>query len=70
MQMAVGLFLELIMLLQKNQRNEKNFLTVDAIKMGAFDYISKPYKIDEIKVLVKKAGKHWNVIYSNEGKSD
>lgn len=42
---------------------------VDAIKMGAFDYISKPYKIDEIKILVKKAGKHWNVIYSNEGKS-
>jgi len=31
---------------------------VDAMKLGAFDYITKPFKADEIKVVVKKALEH------------
>ena len=31
---------------------------VDAMKLGAFDYITKPFKADEIKVVVKKALDH------------
>ncbi len=31
---------------------------VDAMKLGAFDYITKPFKADEIKVVVKRALEH------------
>ncbi len=31
---------------------------VDAMKLGAFDYITKPFKAEEIKVVVKKALEH------------
>jgi DNA-binding NtrC family response regulator len=31
---------------------------VDAMRLGAFDYITKPFKADEIKVVVKKAIEH------------
>ena len=31
---------------------------VDAMRMGAFDYITKPFKADEIKIVVKKAIDH------------
>jgi DNA-binding NtrC family response regulator len=31
---------------------------VDAMRLGAFDYITKPFKADEIKVVVKKALEH------------
>ncbi|HPC47755.1 MAG TPA: sigma-54 dependent transcriptional regulator, partial [Deltaproteobacteria bacterium] len=31
---------------------------VDAMKLGAFDYITKPFKADEIKIVVKKALDH------------
>ncbi len=31
---------------------------VDAMKLGAFDYLTKPFKADEIKVVVKKALDH------------
>ncbi|HPS93404.1 MAG TPA: response regulator, partial [Deltaproteobacteria bacterium] len=31
---------------------------VDAMRLGAFDYITKPFKADEIKVVVKKALDH------------
>ncbi|MGC9324323.1 MAG: sigma-54-dependent transcriptional regulator, partial [Desulfomonilia bacterium] len=31
---------------------------VDAMKLGAFDYITKPFKAEEIKVVVKKALDH------------
>ncbi len=32
---------------------------VKAIQEGAFDYISKPFRIQELKQLVQKAAKHW-----------
>src|SRR3989344_344368 len=28
---------------------------VEAMKLGAYDYITKPFKIDEIKIIIKKA---------------
>lgn len=28
---------------------------IDAMKRGAFDYLTKPFKVDEIKIIVKKA---------------
>ena len=31
---------------------------VDAMRLGAFDYITKPFKADEIKIVVKKALEH------------
>ena len=31
---------------------------VDAMRMGAFDYLTKPFKADEIKIVVKKALEH------------
>jgi DNA-binding NtrC family response regulator len=31
---------------------------VDAMRLGAFDYITKPFKADEIKVVIKKALEH------------
>lgn len=31
---------------------------VDAMKLGAFDYLTKPFKAEEIKVVVKKALEH------------
>ncbi|MFY9398778.1 MAG: sigma-54 dependent transcriptional regulator [Desulfomonilia bacterium] len=31
---------------------------VDAMKLGAFDYITKPFKADEIKVVIRKALDH------------
>ncbi|MEW6054516.1 MAG: sigma-54 dependent transcriptional regulator [Nitrospirota bacterium] len=30
-------------------------LAIDAMKLGAYDYISKPFNIDEIRLIVKKA---------------
>ena len=32
---------------------------IGAIQEGAFDYISKPFKISELKALVARAAKHW-----------
>jgi len=32
---------------------------INAIQEGAFDYISKPFKLDELKSLVARAAKHW-----------
>lgn len=32
---------------------------VEAIQEGAFDYISKPFKMDDLKVIIARAAKHW-----------
>ena len=32
---------------------------VDAIQEGAYDYVSKPFQIDDLKLLMTKASKHW-----------
>ncbi|MGK5082396.1 sigma-54 dependent transcriptional regulator [Bdellovibrionota bacterium FG-1] len=32
---------------------------IEAIQEGAFDYISKPFKIDHLKSVVARAAKHW-----------
>lgn len=37
---------------------------VEAIKEGAFDYVSKPFKIDDLKAIFKKAAKHADTLMS------
>jgi two-component system response regulator AtoC len=32
---------------------------IEAIQEGAFDYVSKPFKIDDLKNVVSRAAKHW-----------
>lgn len=32
---------------------------IEAIQQGAFDYVSKPFKMNELKAVVQKAAKHW-----------
>jgi DNA-binding NtrC family response regulator len=32
---------------------------IEAIQEGAFDYVSKPFKIDDLKAVVARAAKHW-----------
>ncbi len=38
---------------------------VDAMKLGAFDYITKPFDLDEIKLVVKKALEHKDLFDEN-----
>ncbi|MDB5037230.1 MAG: regulator protein pilR [Bacteriovoracaceae bacterium] len=38
---------------------------VEAMKAGAFDYLSKPFKIEEIKVILKKALMTKNIVAEN-----
>lgn len=40
---------------------------IEAIQRGAFDYISKPFKIVELKALVDRAVKHWHAISEDLG---
>lgn len=35
---------------------------VKAIQEGAFDYISKPFKLEELKAVVSRAAKHWEAL--------
>jgi two-component system, NtrC family, response regulator AtoC len=44
--------------------------TVDAIKSGAFDYLSKPFIVDEIRLVVRRALEHKNVLSENESLRD
>lgn len=39
---------------------------VEAMKLGAFDYLSKPFKIDEIKVTLTKALENRNLLSENK----
>jgi DNA-binding NtrC family response regulator len=32
---------------------------VEAIQQGAFDYVSKPFKMDDLKSVLSRASKHW-----------
>jgi two-component system response regulator AtoC len=32
---------------------------IEAIQEGAFDYVSKPFKIDDLKAVLARAAKHW-----------
>ncbi len=36
---------------------------VEAIREGAFDYVSKPFKLEELKALVSRAAKHWATVH-------
>jgi len=40
---------------------------IKAIQEGAFDYVSKPFKMDELKAIVSRAVKHWESIHENSG---
>ncbi len=35
---------------------------IEAIQEGAFDYVSKPFKMDELKSVVGRAAKHWESV--------
>ncbi len=35
---------------------------IEAIQKGAFDYISKPFKINELKAVVGRAARHWDTM--------
>jgi two-component system response regulator AtoC len=37
---------------------------IEAIQEGAFDYVSKPFKMDDLKAVVSRAAKHWESINS------
>jgi DNA-binding NtrC family response regulator len=36
---------------------------IEAIQEGAFDYVSKPFKIDELKAVIARAAKHWESVH-------
>lgn len=40
---------------------------VEAIRDGAFDYVSKPFKIDELKAVVARGIKHWESLNRLKG---
>lgn len=37
---------------------------IEAIQEGAFDYVSKPFKLDDLKLVVSRAAKHWESLSS------
>jgi two-component system response regulator PilR (NtrC family) len=39
---------------------------VDAMKMGAFDYLTKPFKIEDVKVRIKKALENRSLVLDNQ----
>lgn len=42
---------------------------IEAIQEGAFDYVSKPFKMDDLKSVVARAMKHWESLHERRGGS-
>jgi DNA-binding NtrC family response regulator len=42
---------------------------IEAIQEGSFDYVSKPFQMDDIKAVVQRAAKHWESVHANAGAS-
>src|SRR5437764_8983939 len=40
---------------------------IEAIQEGAFDYVSKPFRMDDLKSLVSRAAKHWESLSEDRG---
>lgn len=40
---------------------------IEAIQQGAFDYVSKPFKMDNLKAVVARAVKHWESLHASRG---
>ena len=43
---------------------------IQAIQEGAFDYVSKPFKMDDLKAVVGRAVKHWESVKSGAASSN
>lgn len=43
---------------------------IDCIKMGAYDYITKPYKFDELLVTINNAAEHKSLLIKNTALAD
>jgi two-component system response regulator AtoC len=41
-------------------------VAVEAIQEGAFDYVSKPFKMDDLKLVISRAAKHWESLHSTD----
>jgi len=39
---------------------------IEAIQEGAFDYVSKPFKMDNLKAVVARGLKHWDALHSQK----
>lgn len=42
---------------------------IQAIQEGAFDYVSKPFKMDDLKAIVARAVKHWELLQTSRAQS-
>ena len=38
---------------------------IQAMKLGAYDYVQKPFKVDELKIVVEKALEHRSLVAEN-----
>ena len=43
---------------------------IEAIQEGAFDYVSKPFKMNDLKSVVSRAAKHWESIHSAQQRGE
>jgi two-component system response regulator AtoC len=43
---------------------------IEAIQEGAFDYVSKPFKMNDLKSVVGRAAKHWESIHSAQARGE
>jgi two-component system response regulator AtoC len=53
--------LQVIILTAKNEMRS----AIDCIKMGAYDFISKPYEFDELLITINRALEHKNLVVKN-----
>ncbi len=42
---------------------------IQAIQQGAFDYVSKPFQMNDLKAVVARAAKHWESLHEGRGSS-